>query len=149
MVQDHIEDEILDFIQDAGSKISSLESENKTLRNKVNSLETERLRLEKVAAVAASKAFSIDRDHLNSTFQNLRDLKLLNDTGFQKAANVAAGSPDFLLDVIDSLVDKMFKMASLNENVTMISPTSTTIASEDDADALWRKLAKQKKHTYV
>jgi hypothetical protein len=43
----------------------------------------------------------------------------------------------------------MFKMASLNENVTMISPTSATIAPEDDADALWRKLAKQKKHTYV
>lgn len=145
MVQDHIEDEILDFIQDAGTKISSLESENKTLRNKVNSLETERLRLEKVAAVAASKAFSIDREHLNSTFQNLKSLKLLSDTGFQKAASVAAGSPDFLLDVIDSLVDRMFKMASLQETVTMISPTIESLRSDEDPDALWRKFAKQKK----
>lgn len=146
MNPENLDNEILDFIQSTGTTISKLESDNRTLRNKVSTLETERMRLEKVAS--SPKPVCINKEHLSKTLDNLYNLQLINKEGFKKIASTTQDNPELLLNIIDDLVDRMFKMASSTNNLSMIS-VDDAIDERSEADRLWRKLAQQKKHTFV
>lgn len=135
--------EILSFIEDTGNTVTKLLSEKRALREQMDKIQSEKVRLEKVAA-SASANVKFNQKDVDRALANLKNLAILDDSGVQKVASEIKKDSAAVFHLIDALTEGFYKLAS-NSHGSFVDPSDIKDyinTKEGEAeDVYWKKLA--------
>jgi hypothetical protein len=118
--------QVLDYIAQSSEVISKLDSEKKALQHRVDFLEGERVRLEKVASRSP-----ISKQDIDKTLDILSSYDLIDVSEREKLAASIASNPKSLLE----LTVKIAHNAILSEQGYGVAPEFTDTRKSDKVDA--------------
>lgn len=113
--------EILSYVDDSIKTITTLEQEKKALQTRIEALESDNIKLEKVA----STRFTFDSESLDVVLNDLTKLAFINDSGKEQLTELIADDPNVILGVITKMAQITLSAPSSGAGITKLSADRT------------------------